>query len=66
MFSVRILEMLLKVTPLSHVLYSIDTPFIDSARGWKFIEDLAESGVLSKTELDQFAAGNAKELFKLK
>lgn len=66
MFSVRILEMLLKVTPLDHVLYSIHTPFIDCATGWTFIEDIAASGIFSKSELDQFVTGNAKNLFGLK
>lgn len=57
--------MLLKVTPFSHVLYSIDTPFMESARGWKFVEEIAKSGILSENDLEQFVSGNAKRLFGL-
>ena len=64
-FSVRTLDMLLKVTPLEHVLYSIDTPFIPSIRGWKFVEEIAASKLFSEEELKMFVHGNAKKLFKL-
>ena len=64
-FSVRTLEMLLKVTPLGRVLYSVDTPFETNATGWKFIEELARSGLFSKDEMEQFVQGNAKQLLKI-
>ncbi|KAI2617306.1 amidohydrolase 2 [Hypomontagnella submonticulosa] len=65
MFSVRMLEMVLKVTKKDRVLYSIDTPFAKSIEGWTFMQELAEKGSLSKEELDMFAYGNAQKLFKL-
>ncbi|KAK6385751.1 hypothetical protein LTS17_001323 [Exophiala oligosperma] len=64
-FSVRTLEMLLKVTPLERVMYSVDSPFEPSARGWQFIEEVAESGIFSQDELEMFVGGNAKKLLKL-
>jgi predicted TIM-barrel fold metal-dependent hydrolase len=64
-FSVRTLEMLLKVTPLERVLYSVDTPFETNATGWKFIEELARSGLFSNDEMEQFVQGNAKKLLKI-
>ncbi|KAI1761572.1 amidohydrolase 2 [Hypoxylon sp. FL1150] len=65
MFSVRVLEMLLKVTKKDHVLYSIDTPFNKSLEGRTYIQELAENSSLSKEDLEDFAFGNAKKLFKL-
>lgn len=65
MFSVRVLEMLLKVTKKDHVLYSIDTPFNKSLEGRTYIQELADNSSLSKEDLEDFAFGNAKKLFKL-
>jgi predicted TIM-barrel fold metal-dependent hydrolase len=64
-FSVRTLEMLLKVTPVERVLCSVDTPFESNVTGWAFIEELARSGLLSKDEMDQFVQGNARKLLKI-
>lgn len=64
-FSLRTLEMLLKVTSLGKVLYSVDSPFETSARGWQFIEEIAQSGMFTKEEFEMFAGGNAKTLLRL-
>lgn len=64
-FSIRTLEMLLKVTPLERVLYSVDTPFESSVTGWRFVEELARSGLFSEEEMEQFLQGNAKKLLKI-
>ncbi|KAI2602296.1 amidohydrolase 2 [Hypoxylon sp. NC1633] len=64
-FSVRTLDMILKVTNKDRILYSVDHPFSKNSEGWKFIQELAESGLLSKEEQDMFAYGNAKKLFKM-
>ncbi|KAH8694885.1 hypothetical protein BGW36DRAFT_381638 [Talaromyces proteolyticus] len=64
-FSVRTLEMLLKVTPLGHILYSVDTPFERSETGWEFIERIKKSGILTDSELEDFVYGNAKKLLKI-
>ena len=65
MFSVRTFEMLLKVTPLHHVMYSVDSPFEKSATGWAFIEELAATGTLSGEQLALFVYGNAQRLLKI-
>ncbi|KAI0010246.1 amidohydrolase 2 [Xylariaceae sp. FL0662B] len=65
MFSVRALEMLLKVTRMDRVMYSIDTPFNKSILGWNYLQELGEKGLLSKEEQNLFAYGNAKRLLKL-
>lgn len=63
-FSVRALEMVLKTTRIERLLYSIDGPFNKSKIGWKFIQEIADSGIISE-ELEMFAFGNAKRLLKL-
>ncbi|KAI1382803.1 amidohydrolase 2 [Hypoxylon trugodes] len=64
-FTVRIFEMLLKVTKKDHLLYSIDTPYSPSIDGRDFIRKLAKESSLSREELEGFAFGNAKKLFNL-
>ncbi|KAI1136630.1 amidohydrolase 2 [Hypoxylon sp. FL0543] len=64
-FSVRTLEMLLKITKKDRVMYSIDTPFNKSVEGWNYLQELAQKSSLSQEELDDFAFGNARNLFKL-
>ncbi|KAI2468390.1 amidohydrolase 2 [Annulohypoxylon bovei var. microspora] len=64
-FSVRTLEMLFKVAKKDRIMYSIDTPFAKSIQGLNFLQELAEKSSFSKDDLDNFAFGNAKKLFKL-
>ncbi|KAI0182125.1 amidohydrolase 2 [Hypoxylon sp. FL1284] len=64
-FSVRVLEMLLKVTKKDRVMYSVDTPFSPNTKGWAYIQEIADKSSLSKEDQDDFAFGNAKKLFKL-
>ncbi|OTA97250.1 hypothetical protein M434DRAFT_66168 [Hypoxylon sp. CO27-5] len=64
-FSVRTLEMLLKITKKDRVMYSVDTPFSKNLEGWNYLKELAEKSSLSKEDLDDFAFGNARKLFKL-
>ncbi|KAI1381227.1 amidohydrolase 2 [Hypoxylon crocopeplum] len=64
-FTARTLEMVLKVTKKDRVMYSIDTPFNTSMEGREYLKELAENSSLSKEDLDMFAFGNAKKLFKL-
>ena len=65
-FSVRTLEMLLKITTLDRVLYSVDSPFENSVTGWKFVEEVAKAGLLNKEEVELFVSGNTKKLLKIK
>ena len=64
-FSVRTLEMLLKVTAIERVMYSVDSPFEKSETGWKFMEEVARSGLLSEEEMNLFSYGNAEKLLHL-
>lgn len=64
-FSIRTLEMLLKITELDRVMYSVDTPFESSARGWQFVEELASSGLFSKEEMENFVSGNTRKLLRI-
>ena len=65
-FSIRTLEMVLKKTKAERLLFSIDSPFNKSELGKRFLQEIAESDVLSAEELDMFASGNAMRLLKLK
>lgn len=64
-FSLRTFEMLLRVTALDHVMYSVDSPFERSVTGWRFLNEVAASRILSQEELVQFARGNAARLLKI-
>lgn len=57
--------MLLKVTKRDRVMFGVDYPLADCMDGWRFVEEVARSGVLSEEEMDMFAFGNAERLFKL-
>ncbi|KAK4495240.1 hypothetical protein PRZ48_013569 [Zasmidium cellare] len=64
-FSLRAFEMLLKVTRVERVMFSVDYPLVEIGEGWKFVQRLAGCGILSAREMDLFAFGNAERLFKV-
>ncbi|KAF2160205.1 hypothetical protein M409DRAFT_29290 [Zasmidium cellare ATCC 36951] len=47
-FHLRTLEMLMKVTKIERVMFSVDYPLVDIAKGWRFVEEVAGSGILSE------------------
>jgi predicted TIM-barrel fold metal-dependent hydrolase len=55
-------QQLRQVTPIERITYSVDYPFSSTTDGWKFINALAESRVLTDDEMDMFACKNAKRL----
>lgn len=59
------LACLLKVSPLDHVLFSIDYPFSDNKLGKQFLEDIEEEGLLGGDELEAFVRGNAAKLLRV-
>lgn len=61
----RTFEMLLKVTKVERVMFSVDYPLVNITDGWKFVEELARSRILSDKEMDMFAYKNAEGLLKL-
>lgn len=64
-FTVRHFEQLRLVSPIERIMYSVDYPFETTTDGWSFVEKLAQSGVLTNTEMDAFAYKNAEKLLKL-
>ena len=64
-FSVRTLEMLMKVTAFDRIMYSVDTPFEKAETGWMFLQELARSGILTTDQLAKLAYGNANNFLKL-
>ncbi|KAF2708739.1 putative metal-dependent hydrolase [Pleomassaria siparia CBS 279.74] len=65
MFDTSPLELLLKVSPPDHVLFSIDYPFSDNKMGKKFVDDIEKQGLLKGDELAAFVHGNAAKLLKI-
>lgn len=65
MFSLNPLATLLKTMSMEHIMYSIDYPFENNLHGWKFIEDLEASGVVTQEELEMIVHGNAEKLLGL-
>jgi predicted TIM-barrel fold metal-dependent hydrolase len=65
-FDTAPLACLLKVSPLDHVLFSIDYPFSDNEIGKQFIEDVEREGLLRGDDLKAFVRGNAAKLLRLK
>lgn len=64
-FAMRQFQQLRQVTPIERIMYSVDYPFSSMSDGWKFVEQLAESRVLTNHEMDMFAHKNAENLLKL-
>jgi predicted TIM-barrel fold metal-dependent hydrolase len=64
-FTVRAFQQLRQIMPIERIMYSVDYPFSSMSDGWKFVEQLAESGVLKDREMDMFAYKNAERLLKL-
>lgn len=66
MFTTPPLACLLKVSPLDHVLFSIDYPFSDTGKGKKFLEEIEAEGLLKGDNLKAFVRGNAAKLLRLR
>lgn len=66
MFSVAPMACLLRVCQIEHILYSVDYPFSSNEEGKEFMDELAESGLCSKTEMDKIGFGNAEALLGVK
>ena len=65
MFDTAPLACLLKVSPLDHVLLSIDYPFSSNEKGMEFVEEIEKQGLLSGEDLRAFANGNAAKLLRI-
>lgn len=56
----------LRNTKISHILYSVDWPFIMNDKGSQFLRDLEDSGLLQAGDIEKIAYKNAEELLKVK
>lgn len=66
MFDTAPLECLLRVSPLDHVLFSVDYPFSDNEKGRRFVEEIENQGLLKGESLSAFANENAAKLLQIK
>ena len=65
LFDTASLTCLLKVSPLDHVLFSVDYPFSGNDTGRQFVEEIEKQGLLSGKDLQAFANGNAAKLLRV-
>jgi predicted TIM-barrel fold metal-dependent hydrolase len=64
-FSVETLMMVLQVTKVERVMFSIDYPFEDGKTGRDFLDRIERSGKLTTEELEKIAFKNARDFLKL-
>lgn len=65
MFSLRSFRMLLEVTSIDRIMYSVDYPLVSNLAGWSWMEQLANSSLLTQHELDLLAYKTAESLLKI-
>lgn len=53
-------------TPIEHVLYSVDYPFAKNEDGLAWIEQLEQSGMVTKEQLEMIAFRNSEKLLGVK
>lgn len=66
MFSLGPLACLLQTTSINHVLYSVDYPFSGNDRGFAFLDEIRDKGLMTEEELAQFSYKNAEALLRVK
>ncbi|KAI9814404.1 MAG: hypothetical protein M1827_003260 [Pycnora praestabilis] len=62
MFSVAPLACLLRATKMERILYSVDYPYSGNEKGKRFMEEIEESGLVGRNELEMIAWRNAENL----
>ncbi|KAI9034806.1 amidohydrolase family protein [Aspergillus affinis] len=65
MFSLPPLRCLLDVMPIEHVLYSVDYPFSTNEKGFEFLQQIRQSGLIVGEDLESFAYRNAERLLRV-
>ena len=53
-------------TKIDHILYSVDYPFEQNENGLKWIEELEQSGLVTKEQLEMIAYKNSERLLRVK
>jgi predicted TIM-barrel fold metal-dependent hydrolase len=57
---------ILRNTKIDHILYSVDYPFAKNEDGLKFMEDLENSGLVTKEQFEMIGYKNAEALLRIK
>lgn len=65
-WSVDPMATILRNTKIDKILYSVDYPFAKNENGLVFMEELEDSGLVTKNQLEQIAYKNAEQLLGLK
>lgn len=65
-WSLNPMKCLLGNTPMEHILYSVDYPFEKNENGLKWIEELEQSGLVTKEQLEMIAFRNSEKLLRVK
>ena len=60
------LRCILANTKIDHILYSVDYPFEKNENGLKWMEELEQSGLVTKEQLEMIAYRNSEALLKVK
>jgi hypothetical protein len=56
----------LQTQKIEHALYSVDYPFSANETGFKFLEEINGSGLMTDEDFEMFAYKNAENLLKVK
>ncbi|KAI1268837.1 hypothetical protein F5Y18DRAFT_169270 [Xylariaceae sp. FL1019] len=65
-WSVDPMAVIVRNTKIDHILYSVDYPFAKNEDGLKFLDELEQSGLVTREQLDCIAYKNAEKLLKVK
>lgn len=60
------LRCVLHNTPMDHILFSVDYPFEKNENGLKWMEELEQSGLVTKEQYEMIAYKNSEKLLKVK
>ena len=60
------LRCILANTPTDHILFSVDYPFEKNENGLKWMEELEQSGLVTKEQLEMIAYKNSEKLLQVK
>ena len=60
------LRCILGNTKIDHILYSVDYPFEKNENGLKWVEELEDSGLVTKEQMEMIAYKNSENLLRVK
>ncbi|KAK5121083.1 hypothetical protein LTR85_005567 [Meristemomyces frigidus] len=64
-WSLNPMRTILANTKIDHILYSVDYPFEQNENGLKWMDELEESGLVTKEQLDMIAYKNSEKLLRV-